>query len=141
MSTRSDIEKALVSRAGRRMALVEMAISTAGANTDLQDPIATALRDMGLNANDPVTDDNIAAVGQEGFNELLDRAEYRLLENITGNLTLVNISVGARSQSLGQIATQIESDLQRLGRRIEQKYGALSALSVGSISLDFQAKG
>lgn len=127
------------------MALAGMALTTVGANADLQSPIASALRKMGLPASNPVTDADLAVVPDSQVSELYDRAELRLLENILGNIDLTDIRVGERQESFGQLAAQLEKAVEAKSKQIEMDYGAglsgPSGLSGGTILLNFQEPG
>jgi hypothetical protein len=138
--TRALAEAELVKRQGARMALVEMAVTISGSNADLQSPLATALRKMGLSASAPVTDGDLAVLGDDQIDEFLDRAELRLMTNIKGNLTLVDISNGPRSEKFGQLGQELREDIQEMRGRIEDEYGTGGTLQGGVLSLDFQQK-
>lgn len=118
-----------------------LATTTATANEDLIDPLASALMDMGYQPQSiaAITNTDLAAVEEDRYPELLDRAELRTLENIAGNLDLVNVSVGPRREDLSDLTTQVEKAIDRLVTKIARLYGD-EILSGGSISLDFQEK-
>lgn len=139
--TRSQVESALVARCGKRMALVEFAVTTGGDNADLNDPIATALLGMGLSVADISNPDATDLAAVENMEELLDRAELRLMENILGNLDTVDITVGQRSERLSQIAASIETAIERKRTAVENKYGDSGALTPGLVTLNFASKG
>lgn len=139
--TRANAEAVLVRRIGRKMTAAGLDGSTAnGTNGDLNDPLATALLDMGLTVQDiaNVADADLVAV--DNIPELLDRAELRALESVIGNLDAVNISIGPRSESLGQLSDQCEQAVNRLQAKIAAKYGTAASLEGGSLSLDFAEK-
>jgi hypothetical protein len=137
--TRANAEVELVSRASKKMVLVGFAVTVVGTNADLNGPLATALRKMGLTASSTVSDGDLAALEAEQIDEFYDRAELRLLENIVGNIDLTDIQVGQRRESLGQLADQVEKALTRLTARVEKEYGVgLSELGVGSLMMNFQ---
>jgi len=123
------------------MALVEMDVVASGSNDDLNDPIATALLDMGsqpVSLSD-VADSDLTSVDPEEYPELFDRAELRLLESISGNLDMVNISVGPHKEELNQLAKQVEKAIDRLITKISRRYGDVNFIA-GVLALDFQAK-
>jgi hypothetical protein len=138
--TRIQVEKGLVARAETRMTLVGFAVTVVGSNADLADPIATALLDMGLACVDITspTDAEISAV--ENVPELLDRAELRLLQNILGNLDAVDITVGPRSERLGQIQQSLEAAIARKEKSVAERYGT-APLSTGRFVHNFASKG
>lgn len=128
----------LIKRAKARMEFVGMDIVTVDtANEDLENAIATALRALGVAPSHPLTDGDFTTVDASQFDELLDRAEVRLLEDIQGNLAVVDITVGDRSERLSQIGQQIEVALGYLNKKIGASYQGLSA---GHFDLDFQSK-
>lgn len=139
--TRIQAETELVDRAGAKMALAGMAVTIVGTNADLNGAMSVALRKMGLTASSTVVDGDLAALETDQVDEFLDRSELRLLENIQGNLDLTDIKVGQRSESLGQLADQVEKAITRLSTRLMREYGVgLGTLSGGTISLDFAEK-
>jgi hypothetical protein len=140
------VEKKLAARCGKKMSLVGFDTSMDGSNPDLIDPMITALMDLGSqpDSSDVMTDADLLKVDANQINEFLDRAELRLLENIAGNLDMVNISVGPRNESLGDLASQVEKAIDRLITKISQNYGpaynASTQITGGTLSLDFQEK-
>jgi hypothetical protein len=139
--TLENAQKIIVKRCGKKMTVAGLATTTATANDDLIDPLASALMDMGYQPQSiaAITDTDLAAVEEDRYPELLDRAELRTLENIAGNLDLVNVSVGPRREDLSDLTTQVEKAIDRLVTKIARLYGD-EVLSGGSISLDFQEK-
>lgn len=136
--TRAVVETELVSRAGKRMALVSMAVTVVGTNTDLNGPIATALRKMGLGASNPVTDSDLTAVTDDQIDELYDRAELRVLQNILGNSDFSTWSTGPRSESASNITAELVGAIQRLEAHIQRAYGDGATLQFGTVSGNFQ---
>lgn len=136
--TRVLAETELVERQGERMSIVGLAITIVGANADLQSPMASALRKMGYSASSPVTDSDLSIIPDDEIEEFYDRAELRLLQNIKGNNVLVDITTGPRSKKLGQLAQELEKDIQLLANRVYSEYEGAGSLSAGAISLDFQ---
>jgi hypothetical protein len=139
--TLENAQKIIVKRCGKKMTVAGLATTTATANDDLIDPLASALMDMGYQPQSitAITNTDLAAVEEDRYPELLDRAELRTLENIAGNLDLVNVSVGPRREDLSDLTTQVEKAIDRLVTKIARLYGD-EVLSGGSISLDFQEK-
>jgi hypothetical protein len=110
-----------------------------GANSSLDDPMATALEGMNFSHSEPVIDADLVQVS-DSIPEFLDRAELRTLENIAGNLDLVDIGMGPRRESLSQLAAQVELSIQRLTTKIQREYGGgVGTLSAGVVSLAFAA--
>lgn len=142
--TRANAEYSLVKRQGPRMTMVGLAITTAGSNTDLNDPMAMALIAMSLNPASPslITDSDISAITTDEWPQFLDQAELRLLETISGQIDFVDISVGPRSESMSQFSAMVDKAIERLQLRITQQYGVgLGSLSSGIIQMDFAQKG
>jgi len=133
---RANVEGVLVRRASRKMLLAGFAITTSGINADLDDPIATALRKMGISPSIPVVDGDFDDLADNQQDEFLARAELRLLENILGSLDVADLTVGPRRESLGQIADQVSKAIERLQSRIEREFG-VGTLVAGNILLNF----
>ncbi len=140
--TRANIEAILVRRCGSKMTAAGLDGATVnGSNVDLNDPIGTALRQCGyaVASITAVADADIANVATDDLDKLLDVAELRLLENIAGNLSMVDLAVGPRKESLSQFSEQVEKAISRLEAKCQRLYGVgLGSLSGGAISLDFQ---
>lgn len=120
---------------------VGFAVTIAGSNADLNDPIAAAVRHFGYTVADPtlVADTDIDNVTDAQTDEYFDVAEYRMLENIAGNLDDVDIKLGPQAQALGQLATALEKRLARLQTSLERKYGfGLQPLTTGVLQMGFQ---
>ncbi len=141
--TRADAETELTHRTSKKMALVGFAVTNSGTNADLNSPLATALRKMGLPvAGSKVADADMSLLTDAQYDEMLDRAELRLLQNIYQNIDFTNIEVGPRREELGQLADQTEKAIGDLEARIKAEYGVgASKLGVGSITHDYAAKG
>ncbi len=106
--TRANVENVLIHRAGALMTKASLDGTTVdGTNTDLADPIAWALRVSGYTSAD-ITNPTTAevAAAEDDIDEVVDYAELRTLENVLGNLDDVDTTVGPRSESLSQLATQ-----------------------------------
>jgi hypothetical protein len=133
--TKAKISTIIVSRCGAKM-------TAAGMNSsNLDDPIGWALRRVGITPADitSITDSDLTAVPVDDYDKLLDLAELRTLENVSGNLTLTDITAGPQRQALNQIVDQVEKAISRLIEKIQRNYGVGAAvLETGSISLGFQ---
>ena len=139
--TRANAEVELVGRAKGKMELVGMAVTVVGTNADLNGPLASALRKMGIAPASPitVTDTDLANLTDADIDEYLDRAELRLLENIHRNYTLVDIKSGPQDEKLSQIAAQLEKAIETLSAKIRSEYGdtgANSSFAVGVTRID-----
>ena len=109
-------------------------------NPYLNDPIGSALIGMGVIPADIslITDADVMLAGDR-IQELLDRAELRLLKNIAGNLDLVDIAIGPRKESLSQLHEQVIKEIDTLSAQIAKEYGiGTGTLGTGTIALDFQ---
>lgn len=141
--TRADAEAELIHRTSKKMALVGFAVTSSGTNADLNSPLATALRKMGLPvAGSKVADSDLSTLTAAQYDEMLDRSELRLLQNIYQNIDFANIEVGPRREELGQLADQVQQAISDLAGRIQAEYGVgASKLYHGSITHDYAAKG
>lgn len=136
--TRVNAEVVLIARCGPMMTAAGMDGSTVdGSNANLNDPLGWAVQQLGGTVSD-VTDVADADLATVDSDDVTDVAEYRLLENILTNLTLVDITAGPRSESLGQLAARIEKRLAVLGDRLKTIIGVGIALLVtGVVENDF----
>lgn len=126
--TRVQFETILINRCGKQLTAAGLDGTTVdGANADLNDPLGYAIRQAGGSVADlsSVADADLATFAASDYDKLFDFAEYRTLENISGNLDLVDITEGPHRESLSQLAAQIEKRLTRLGQKIESKYYTL----------------
>ena len=142
--TLTQVETLLLKRAAGRMQDAGMDFSTVPNNVDLVDPIVFALLCIDIIPADPttLTDSDVSGVADTDLSKLLDLAEMRLLENIVGNLALVDITVGPRKEALNQLVDQAEKAIARLSNRIASMYGfGVGSLNAGTVSLDFVSKG
>ncbi len=140
--TRANAEQELVGRASGKMAAAGLAVTVVGTNADLNAPMLSAFRKMGVEpGSQVVSDTDFTLLESSQLDEFLDRAELRLLENILGNLDLTDVSIGPRRESLGQIAEQTEKAINRVSARIAKEYGAgVAGLTADYIDLNFAAK-
>jgi hypothetical protein len=137
--TRANAETELVSRCGKRMALVSMAVTVVGTNADLNGPLASALRKMGLVSSITVTDANLAALTDDQIEEFFDRAELRVLQNILGNSDFNNFTIGPRSESMSNLTSELDKAIQRKEDYIRRAYGDNNAtLEYGNLVQNFQ---
>jgi hypothetical protein len=146
-TTRANIEEILIRRCGSLMTAVGFSVTASGAgnpNIDLNDPIGYGLRKAGFTVANIalVSDADIASITGDAdeLDEVIDIAEYRLLENIAGNLDDVDIKTGQISESLSQLAASLEKRMARLQNKLSSEYGLFvggSELQAGVIGLDF----
>jgi hypothetical protein len=139
--TRANVEAILVQRCGPLLIKAGMdGVTTTGSNASLNDPIGRALRSMGyMPANiASVSDSDLAAVADDEIDRLLDVSELRTLENISGNLDDVAVTVGPRSEQRNQLADQVAKKIDRITEKIQREYGlGMGTISAGTIGLDF----
>ena len=139
-ATRATIETLIVRRCRNLMDAVGFALTYAGANDDLNDPIGWAIRQKGgtvLNAVS-VSDADVANIADADFDALIDLAEYRTLVNIKGNYALVDVKAGPYSESLSQNASNLEQLIARKWAYIQSAYGiGAPTMEAGVISETF----
>lgn len=102
---------------------------------DLDDPFAWATRQLGHTTADvsDVTDAEMASVAVADYDNFLDLAEYRTLQNILGSLDDVDLAVGPRAEKFSQLAAQARKKLDRLEARLG------TWLDVGMVAPSYQA--
>jgi len=135
--TRANVETILTRRAGNLMSALGLAVTYAGSNADLNDPIGYALRKLGyaVASITAVADADLAGLAVADIDALLDLAEYRLLESVVGNWNLADITVLARSEKLG--ALRPDKRLEQLAAKLAEYGVGAGTLQTGMISLDF----
>lgn len=137
--TRAQAEAILVRRVGRLLTAASMDGTTVnGTNADLADPLAWAIGQAGgaLASRSAVTDADVATVSDE--EQLLDLAELRTLESISGNLALVDVTFGPHSEKLGQLGDRVEKLIARKRKQVAADHGVgASALEAGVVTLAF----
>jgi len=138
--TRANVESELVSRQQSRMEAVDMAVTYEGSNTDLNAVIGYAIRQMGgsVAAFGAVADSDLSFLASEDYDQLLDIAEYRLLQNIKGRWGKVDIRAGQLGESLSQFTKDIDVDLDHKLKTLQATYGfGMAPLEAGAIHLNF----
>lgn len=141
-TTRANAEVVLVGRTRKKMVVIGFDVTTVGTNPDLDDPMFTALVNMGKTpVGATVADADLAAFSTPEYVEFLDRAELRLLESLYQNINFNDIQVGPRKVSLNQLADQIAKAIGMLQSKVDDKYNdSVPALGKGIIRLSTQAK-
>jgi len=134
--TRANCEEILVARLKLLLEAAGLAVTVAGANADLDDPLAWAVRRIGgtTASVSTATSAELAAIATTDFDNLIDLAEYRALQNIMGNLNLVDISAGPRSEKLSQLANQVR-EMLKAREPFVAKF--IHSLTAGYITMDF----
>ena len=137
--TRANIESILVQRTGALMTFAGYAVTVAGSNANLNDPIGYALRQVGYSVASIalVVDADLATIDSDDIDQILDIAELRTLENISGNLDDVDITTGPVKENLSQIAANLEKRMARLQEKINYSYGTGVTATTSSIIHDF----
>ena len=138
--TRANTELLLVARTKQWLSKASMAITTAGTNADLNDPIAYGVLQSGgtVASRVLVTDADIATVASADEEQFLDIAELRTLQNVQGNLVVIDTAIGPRDEKLGQLLATLDKIVERKEERIEDLYGlGVAPLEVGVINLNF----
>ena len=136
--TRANAEAELVGRAGGWMSAAELSTSAIGANSDLQSPLAFALRKMGISHHTPITDADLSSIADEDLDQLYDLAELRLLKNVQRNFAAVDIQLGPRRESYDQLGKRLESAITALEAAINKQYGVSgSTITAGVLRVDF----
>lgn len=123
--TRAQCEVELLSRCGKLLTAASLdGVTANGSNPDLNSPLGYAVRMCGGTVADPsnVADSDLSTLSSV-FDKLSNLAEYRTLENISGNLDVVDISEGPHRESLGQLAERVEKRLARLQEKLQKTYG------------------
>lgn len=142
--TRVDAETILIKRVGALLTAASLDGTTIdGTNVDLNDPIAFAVRRLGHTVASEVlvADTDIDDVAAADYDAFFDLAELRAKKNVLGNLTLVDITAGPRSERLGQLAEQLRKDIDALQKAIQKDYNiGVGTLEAGIITLDFAEK-
>lgn len=143
--TRSQAERILIRRVGALFTTAGLdGVSQAGDNPDLVDPIVTALHTLGLTVADvaDVQDADLSGLVLADYNAFFDLAEYRALGNILGNLDLVDITVGPRTEKLSQLSDQVEDNMEQLRKTLQDVHNVHGGtLEMGAINMNFATKG
>ena len=138
--TRAQVEQELVTRRQSMLKAVGMDDTSNGSNADLNSPIGYAVRQCGgtVASLGSVSSADVQTVDTSDLDRLLDIAEYRLLMNIKGRWAKVDTSSGPFSQSLSQLADQLDKDLASLKTNLGDQYGfGGGSLQVGVLDLSF----
>jgi len=142
--TRANTEFLLEARLGPLMEAAGMVVTVVGSNADLNGPIGRAVRALGHSVASAVlvADADVAQVTDAETDEFLDYGNLYTMSAILGNLDDVDIRVGPRSESLSQLADQVERKIIRLQKQMERDYGyGLAEVESGYIAQDFAEHG
>lgn len=139
--TRAQIDTLIARRCGALLRECGMAVTEGGLNTDLNDPIAWALRQCGLSTADPTapTDAELAGVGTADLDKFTDHTELRALESALTRYTGIDTTTQGEGQRHDQLGARLERAIARKQAQIARDYGTNAAtLTAGAIGLAFQ---
>lgn len=133
--SRANTEFLIVARTGPLLEAAGLAVTVAGSNADLNDPIGRAVRACGYTVTSLVlvADADVAQVTVSQYDEFLDVATLHTLEAILGSLDDVDITVGPRKEALSQLAAQAERKIKRLRDAMALAYGYGLAIPVAGV--------
>jgi hypothetical protein len=136
---RLQVEKELVSRCGRRMALVGFSATATGSNPDLDGPIREGLLAVEMvPAAWSVTDADLAGLPAAEIPLFLDVAELRLLESILQNCDEADQKQNSDEQDWGKFAADLGNQIEKKRQWLLQRYlFGVPRLDVGTLSLEF----
>jgi len=125
------------------MSFVGMAVTVAGSNASLNDPIAYALRQNGYSVANiaAVSDTDLAAVVDDDLDAVLDYCELRTLESIAGNMDAVDITNGPEKENFSQVSASVDKRIAKLADKISASYGSGVVATIGSMDYGFAAHG
>lgn len=124
MATRAQAEVVVVRRVGRYLTAAGLDGTTVnGANADLADPIAWAVRKLDGTTADPTNPVTTEVQAVSRVDALFDLAELRALENALGNLSLVTATVGQRTEQYNDLARRLAEMIPRKRKAVEQEHG------------------
>lgn len=144
---RANIEHVLIGRCGLLLEAVGLDSATAnGTNSDLNDAIWFALNRCGYTVMDisSVADSDVSLVDDEDTAALLDIAELRVIETARNSaISLVDITIGPRRESLSQLSAQLEKTIASKRAQILLEHGGLfgRGLQVGTFAVSSQEDG
>lgn len=134
-------ETVLIKRTGKLLTALSMDGSTIdGNNPDLVDPMGYSIRQAGgsVTTITDVVDADLSGFAESDYDELLDVAELRTLQNIYGNFALVDVEIGPRNEAWSSLGTTLEKLIARKEKRVKDIYGiGIAAMETGNIILDF----
>lgn len=138
--SRATLEVILVKRVGAWLTAAGLDGTTVdGTNTDLNDPIGTAIRQAGGSVADlaTVADGDLSTFAEADYDKLIGLAELRALETIQRNYAQVDVEVDDVSRDSGQLGTRIDKAVALLTARLRDEYGlAVGLMEAGYIDLN-----
>jgi len=139
--TRAQAEQILVSRIKGLQVAAGLAVTFAGANADLIEPISWAHRMLGGTTASviAVTDLELATMVVADYDNFFNLAEWRALLNILGHLDDVDITTGPRSEKFSQLANQARERKDELLPLVKGLIAAaVDAPEMGYLTLSFR---
>ena len=135
--TRAQLETILIGpdllsgRLGRRMVMVKLydplatSPPTLGSVPALADPIAEALRSLGVTASSPINPDDtdLGQVADSNLTFLIAVAELKCLEKILGNIDEVDAQDGSDRQDWTKFAEHLLKAIDSLRKWLKETYG------------------
>lgn len=124
--TRAQVENILIRRVGAWLTLVSLdGVTNNGNNLDLNDPIGTALAQLGYSVANitMVASTDLASVSSADVPALLDLAELRALETIGRTYTDTEVSGLGYSIKSDQFGQRVAAAYAALKDKIDQTYG------------------
>ena len=128
---RNDVETILTKRVGAF--LVAVAMNGVYPNPALSDPMAWALRMLGLTpaSYTTVVDSDLVSVSGSMVDALFDLAELRTLESVQQNLTKVTTKAGPVEERLGELGDRLLKLIPEKRKAVAAMHGPLLAYSLG----------
>lgn len=142
MWTRAAIETAVVARTAGMLSACYISstpITDASPRAYMNDPLRTALRDLGYSILDPtaVADADFQSLDPTDENPLLRVAELRTLESCFGSLDDVAFSQGPEKIAGGELGVRLEKRIEKIRENLKVQYGlGLQAPVMGVIRLN-----
>ena len=136
--TRAEVESILVRRCRGWMTVASLAITYAGVNADLNDPISSGLLASGYSVTNyaVVSTTDLAQVTNDYLPLFLDHCELRLLNNIASNIDVVDVTLGPDQEKLGQFHNAIRSAISAKIDYMSKMYGIVQGkLEAGYIEI------
>lgn len=124
--TRVMVETVTIARRGVQLAFVGMdGITVTGANSSLNDPIASAVRALSGTTADysTATDTDIQTIPNDKIDGIFDVTEYFVIRTILGHYTKVDITSGPFKANLSQFAKGLRDDMENLKKKMQDEWG------------------
>lgn len=140
--SRDNVETILIRRVGGLLTSAGLDGTTInGSNPDLNDPIGYALRQLDITVADvtSVSDAEVDTTAAADYDKLFDLAEFRALASILGNIASVDMKLGPRTESFGQLGRRVKDLVATKRNFLQEEYGfTLGQLDTGTVDLNFQ---